>query len=142
MSQSEPRLREKPQLSAVDNDHLSVLAERIAALENANRSPQLAEVENYGRILKALQSMVGSVAAQLVEASQWLQWYARAGAEMRKLFEDVAPLEPDGMPTDIGAAIATATATAAPVAPASSSGLPPELAALLGQVGMSHLIPK
>lgn len=144
MSQTEPRLREKPQLSAVDTDRVSVLEERIVALENMNRSPQLAEVENYARILKALQLMVASVGAQLVEASQWLQWYARAGEQMRKLFEDVAPVEPEGMPTDIGAAIASATQAAGPAsaqaASGMASGMPPGLADLLGQAGLGHLL--
>lgn len=141
MSQTEHRLREKPQLSAVDTDRVSVLEERLAALENMSRSPQLAEVENYARILKALQLMVASVGAQLVEASQWLQWYARAGEQMRKLFEDVAPAEPEGMPTDIGAAIASATAQAAgPAQPAAPAGMPQGLADLLGQAGLGHLL--
>lgn len=136
MSQTEPRLREKPQLAAVDTDRVAVLEERLAALENLSRSPQLAEVENYGRILKALQSMVASVAAQLVEASQWLQWYARAGAEMRKLFDDVAPQEPEGMPSDIGAAIASATSQATATTPTATPGMPQGLADLLSQVGI------
>lgn len=143
MSQTEPRLREKPQLAAVDTDRVAVLEERLAALENMSRSPQLAEVENYARILKALQMMVASVGAQLVEASQWLQWYARAGEQMRKLFEDVAPVEPEGMPTDIGAAIASATAQAAGPAStpqAAPAGMPQGLADLLGQAGLGHLL--
>lgn len=140
MRQHEPSLREKPQLSAVDTDRVSVLEERLAAMENLSRSPQLAEVENYARILKALQMMVSSVGAQLVEASQWLQWYARAGEQMRKLFEDVAPLEPDGVPADIGAAIASATQAGPAAAQAAPAGMPQGLADLLGQAGLGHLL--